>query len=64
MKLIITGNEICVCAYDPETTDQSSEYLAKGRAKDALRILSASQPIKKDFERYEGNEGDEIDFQG
>lgn len=30
MKRIITGDETWIYAYDPETTDQSSEYRAKG----------------------------------
>lgn len=29
-KCIITGDETWIYAYDPETTDQSSEYRAKG----------------------------------
>ena len=32
-KQIITGDESCIYAYDPETTDQSSEYRSKGEAK-------------------------------
>ena len=30
---IITGDESWIYAYDPETTDQSSEYRLKGEAK-------------------------------
>lgn len=33
MKRIITGDETWVYAYDPETTDQSSEYRAKSEAR-------------------------------
>ena len=35
LKCIITGDEYlyCIYAYDPETTDQSSEYCAKGDGK-------------------------------
>ncbi|XP_011263146.2 uncharacterized protein LOC105255530 [Camponotus floridanus] len=33
MKRIITGDETWIYAYDPKTTDQSSEYRAKGEAK-------------------------------
>ena len=33
MERIITGDETWVYAYDPETTDQSSEYRAKGEAR-------------------------------
>jgi len=32
-KSIITGDETWIYAYDPETTDQSSEYRAKGEVK-------------------------------
>ena len=32
-KRIITGDETWIYAYDPETTDQSSEYRAKGEAR-------------------------------
>jgi len=32
MEYIITGDEI-ESAYDPETTDQSSEYCAKGKSR-------------------------------
>ena len=32
-KQIITGDESWIYAYDPETTDQSSEYRLKGEAK-------------------------------
>ena len=33
MKRIITGDETWIYAYDPETTDQSSEYRIKGETK-------------------------------
>lgn len=33
MKRIITGDETWIYAYDPETTDQSSEYRTKGEPK-------------------------------
>lgn len=33
LKCIITGDETWIYAYDPETTDQSSEYRAKGEAR-------------------------------
>ena len=32
-KQIITGDESWIYAYDPKTTDQSSEYRLKGEAK-------------------------------
>jgi len=33
MECIITGDETWIYAYDPETTDQSSEYRAKGESR-------------------------------
>lgn len=33
MKCMITGDEVWIYAYDPETTDQSSEYRTKGEAR-------------------------------
>ena len=33
LKSITTGDESWIYAYDPETTDQSSEYRAKGEAR-------------------------------
>ena len=33
LKCIITGDETWIYAYDPETTDQSSECRAKGEAR-------------------------------
>ena len=33
LKCIITGNETWIHAYDPETTDKSSKYRAKGEAR-------------------------------
>ena len=33
MKCMITEDEICIYAYDSETTDQSSEYRAKGETR-------------------------------
>lgn len=32
LKCLITGNEICIYEYEPETTDQFGEYRAKGVA--------------------------------
>ena len=32
-KQIITGDDFWIYAYDPETTDQSSEYRLKGEGK-------------------------------
>ena len=32
LKCIHTADKTCIYAYDPETTDQSSEYRAKGEA--------------------------------
>ena len=33
LKCIITGDETWIYDYDPETTDQSSEYRAKGETR-------------------------------
>ena len=33
LKCIITGDETWIYAYDPETTDQSSEYRDEGEAR-------------------------------
>ena len=41
-KQIITGDESWIYSYDPETTDQSSEYCLKGEAK-------AKRPRKMQF---------------
>ena len=39
MKSMITGDETWIYAYDPETTDQSSEYRAKGETRPNRRRL-------------------------
>ena len=38
-KQIITGDESWIYAYDPETTDQSSEYRLKDEAKPKIYIF-------------------------
>ena len=40
MKCMITGDETWIYAYDPETTDQSSERRAKGETKSNLTSVS------------------------
>ncbi|XP_011631491.1 histone-lysine N-methyltransferase SETMAR-like [Pogonomyrmex barbatus] len=43
MKRMITGDETWIYAYDPETTDQSSEYRAKGEARPKRSCQSRSK---------------------
>ena len=43
-KCIITGDETWIYAYDPETTDQSSEYRAKGEPRPKNRAKVAQKP--------------------
>ena len=45
LKCIITGDETWIYAYDPETNDQSSEYLAKGKAR-PKRVRQSRSKIK------------------
>ena len=44
-KQIITGDESWIYAYDPEITDQSSEYRLKGEAKrkDLAKVVRKSR---------------------
>ena len=44
-KQINTGDESCIYAYDPETTDQSSEYRLKGEVK-PKRLRQSRSKIK------------------
>ena len=43
LKCIITVDETWIYAYDPETTDQSSEYRAKGEARQKRARQSRSK---------------------
>lgn len=43
LKCIITSDEICKHAYDPETIQQSSEYCAIGETKPKKRDVKVSQ---------------------
>ena len=45
MKCMITGDETWIYAYDPETTDQSSEYRAKGETR-SKRLRQSRSKIK------------------
>lgn len=56
MKRIITGDETWVYAYDPETTDQSSEYRAKGepRPKKSRQSRSKIKVMLTVFFDYRG----------
>ena len=42
-KQIITGDESWIYAYDPETTDKTSEYRLKGEAKPKRPCQSCSK---------------------
>ena len=49
LKCIITGDETWIYAYDPETTDQSSECHAKGEARPKKSIIQAMMTVFVDF---------------